>query len=361
MSFTIDFDSLSNIYQALMLQYNGVEVELRVPRGLPFLGGGVSVCSFFSNGVFSGRSDAAADYSSLENAFSVLSAISPNTIYLERAFAVQDRNLVRDVVNHFRGKAFRDIFDGDGSRAPYLMPGVSIADGKVLKRAPSYRFNCSRHLVSLMRTIVSLGGSLVYSDAPQPQKSSPCMLYRLVGVSAPMPRNSCFLPQGVWLFNRCSDAYVAVTGDAEPCACINSAFAGCHVEPGNLSLIADIGYDGFGNPLEALVSAMKASAPILESHGIVKPRDLMLLRLDGSDFEFSPSRPDVLGYSDYCFDMVKRMDIDVNLFRNAVYDYGTHIEDIINDTFDMYPDFHSGPKAFEAAISKWKNSELRLC
>ena len=80
--------------------------------------------------------------------------------------------------------------------------------------------------------------------------------------------------------------------------------------------------------------------------------------LDGGNFEFSPSMADVVGFADYYYDMVKRLDIRVGEFRDAVFDYGTHIEEIVNDTYDLFPEYHKGEKAFRAAVEKWRMGEV---
>ena len=69
--------------------------------------------------------------------------------------------------------------------------------------------------------------------------------------------------------------------------------------------------------------------------------------------------PDIIGYADAQFDLVKRDGININSFKNAVFDFGTGIEEIINTTYDLFPIFHSGAKAFEEAVNQYKKNELK--
>ncbi len=358
MSFTIDFDSLMDGYTALLLQRNGVDVELRVPDGCVWLDAGVIVCGFFDSGVFGG--DAGAEsYTSIESAYETLNAMSPNTIYMERAFAVQPRNAVRDFVNYFRGKAFRDVYSPDGGHGLSLSDGCSLAPGKVLKRAPAYRFNASRHVVSLLRTIAADGARIVRRSAGGSAGDGELAIYSIASGMAPAPRNTVFLPEGVWLFNRCSDSYMAVQGSLDALGAVGSAFPGCSLSADGVMEIARISCNKADcEPLSAWVRACRYVEAHRAEFGLGTLADISSLRLDGSDFQFQPSAPDVLGYADYWFDTVKRMDIDVNTFRNAVYDYGTHIEDIVNDTYDLYPKYHNGPAAFDEAVMAWRAREL---
>ena len=80
--------------------------------------------------------------------------------------------------------------------------------------------------------------------------------------------------------------------------------------------------------------------------------------LDGGNFEFSPSMADVVGFADYYYDMVKRLDWSAGTHQNYFSDYGTHIEEIVNDTYDLFPEYHKGEKAFRAAVEKWSRGEV---
>lgn len=360
MSFTIDFDSLMDGYAALLLQCGGVDVELRVPEECVWLSHELIVCGFFDSGVFTGADAGAESYRSIESAYETLNAMSPNTIYMERAFAVQPRNAVRDFVNYFRGKAFRDVYSPDDVNGLRLSSGCTLADGKVLKRAPAYRFNASRHVVSLLRTIAANGGHIVRRPAGgHVVGDSELAIYRIPNGMAPAPMNTVFLPEGVWLFNRCSDSYMAVLGGVDAAGAVTSAFTGCSVSADRVTELIRISCnkDDY-EPLSAWVRACRYVESRRAELGMGGVFDISSLRLDGSAFVFQPSAPDVLGYADYWFDTVKRMGIDVNAFRNAVYDYGTHIEDIVNDTYDLYPKYHNGPTAFDEAVMAWKAREL---
>ena len=359
MSFTIDFDSLMNGYIALMLQCNGVDVELRVPEHCGWMCGDVIFCGFFSSDVFTGRDSHMESYASIERAYETLNAMSPNTIYMERAFAVQDRNLMRDFVNHFRGKAFRDVYESQVSGNPCLSAGCQLTGRLVFKRAPAYRFNASRHVVSLLRTLKARGASVVMGGCAGADGGSFLSIYSIPNGITPVPQNTVMLPGGVWLFNRCSSSYVAVLDGGNPAGAIREAFDGCALADGDIAELARVSYDiNNDDPLNAWAKACRYLDEHGRGFGISCPVDMSSLRLDGSDFEFRPSAPDVLGYADCWFDTVKRMGINVNTFRNAVYDYGTHIEDIVNAAYDLYPVYHNGPTAFDEAVRDWKSREL---
>jgi len=358
MSFTIVFNTLADAYRALMLSCGGHQVLLRVPGSHPLLVRDVIVCGFVSESIFQGPSDSGISYDRLMNAYDSLNALSPNTIYAERAFAVQPRNIARDFANMFRSRQYRQIYE---SQTPPRFAGCALSDAKVLRRAPAYRLNLSRHLVAVLRTIHSLGGRVEIGDRGADGDHTCCLhtaacapadtlgMYTIPNGKAPAPANTLYLEGGVWLYNRCSTSYMAIRGDvADAMAIVRDALPGCALAQDDAEMVASIPWSAMHRPLDAW-------AAIQEESSLLSPE-----KMDGGDFEFAPSRPDVLGYSDYCFDLVKRMDIDVNLFRNAVYDYGTHIEDIINDTYDLYPQYHSGPKAFDAAVARWRENELRF-
>lgn len=366
MSFTIDFDSLRAGYLALLMVSSGADVTVRVPRRWPLMSGGMIMCSFFSNQVFAGG-QASVEYSRMESAYETLHSMSPNTIYVERAFAVQDRSVMRDFVNFFRGKAYRDIFTDDGA-APRYGDGCSLAGGKVLKRAPSFRINYSRHLVSLLRTCAQKGARVVWVDDDSllvdPQKdndggSPRLILYQVEGGNAPAPYNTMYLPGDVWLFNRCSVSYVLAPGGVDVCGVIGQCFDGCRMTPGCLREVVQVPGECLQMPLEAWAEAMDMLPGLCAEYGL-RPVDVGSMRLDGSEFQFQPSMADVVGYADYWFDTVKRMEIDVNVFRNAVFDYGTHIEQIVDDTYNLYPEYRKGPLAFDAAVARWRAGELDL-
>ncbi len=348
MSFTIVFNTLADAYRALMLSARGQKVLLRVPEGLPALHGNVIVCGFVSDTIFAGQGGSSVGYDRLLQSCELLCSMMPNTIYAERAFAVQDRNIVRDFSNFFRGRQYRHIYE---SSRPPQFAGCSLDGGKVLKRAPAYRLNYSRHLVSVLRTIHGLGGTveLTHQDPDAGSTAQRLAIYTMPNAKAPAPANTLYLQGGVWLYNRCGCSYMAVEPHVEnPLQIVGQCLDGCQLSDADLSMVATVPWGGPDSPLEAWDAVMQEYP------------DIRNIQMDGCGFEFSPSSPDVLGYADYCFDMVKRMGIDVNIFRNAVYDYGTHIEDIVNDTYDLYPQYHSGPMAFEAAVQRWSGSELRF-
>ncbi|MBQ2098472.1 MAG: hypothetical protein II480_09860, partial [Bacteroidales bacterium] len=116
MKVDINFTTLSDAFAALMLAARGEEVHLDVPQTPWQLRGGLIMCRFLEEGIFGGNDGAKGlfDYRQLSSAAELLHSISPNTVYSEVVYAIQDRNILRDFANHFRNKAYRDISKPDG-------------------------------------------------------------------------------------------------------------------------------------------------------------------------------------------------------------------------------------------------------
>ncbi|MBO4772123.1 MAG: hypothetical protein J5595_06260 [Bacteroidales bacterium] len=348
MKVDINFTTLSDAFAALMLAAGGAEVHLDVPQSLWQLRGGLIMCRFLEEGIFGGNDGAKGlfDYRQLTSAAEALHSISPNTVYPEVVYAVQDRNFLRDFANHFRNKAYRDISRPDGD-VQVLREGVSLKPGKVLRCAPAYRINYQRLVVAMLRTLRNLGGSYTLggSVAIDNKNTVDYQYYRLDASMSPTVWKSVYLPGGVWLYSRSNDFYILAKSGVDVVAALSEVFDGFQLPEGALQNPLEINLSDLDLPFEALLTASQKYDFDL----------LKLPTLDGGNFEFSPSMADVVCYADYYFDMVKRLDINVNEFRDAVFDYGTHIEEIVNDTYDLYPEYHNGVKSFRAAVQRWKD------
>lgn len=358
------------MYASVILAYNGVEVELQVPRSHFLLSGGIIMCRFVDEGVFGGMQYPDLSYSAVQKSAEILHAMSPNTVYPDRVSAVQDKSLMRDFANHFRGKAFRDVYEA--SDTDIFSDGYVLHSRKTLKRAPAYRINYSRLVVSLLRTLQDLGSHYVYVDGvgsmsnssvvdvPNPAFSTTYNIYKVSGTS-PLRTRPLYIPDGIWMFNRCGECYIATFGPKNLEVVLPQVFSSHSFSNSQLHSIGSFCMEREDLPLEALALAIGGMDGFLKKCGIApiaNPKDLAALRLNGSNFDFQPSMADVVGYADYYFDMVKRMDIQVDVFKNAVFDYGTNIDTIVNDTYDLYPQYRNGALAFQAAIDKWKMQEL---
>ena len=351
MKVDINFTTLSDAFAALMLAARGEEVHLEVPETLWHLRGGLIMCRFLEEGIFGGNDGAKGlfDYRQLSSSAELLHSISPNTVYPEVVYAVQDRNILRDFANHFRNKAYRDISRPDDD-VQVLRDGVSLKPGKVLRCAPAYRVNYQRLVVAILRTLRNLGGSYTVGSfgVDDAHNVANYQYYRLDTSMSPTVWKSVYLPGGVWLYSRSNDFYILAKSGVDVAAALNDAFDGFQLPEGALQNPLEIALSDLDLPFEALLSASQKNDFDLSKMPV----------LDGGNFEFKPSMADVVGYADYYFDMVKRLDINVHEFRDAVFDYGTHIEDIVNDTYDLYPKYHNGVKAFRAAVEKWRMGEV---
>jgi hypothetical protein len=347
----IKFTTLSDAFAALMLAARGEEVHLDVPETLWQLRGGLIMCRFLEEGIFGGNDGAKGlfDYRQLSSAAELLHAISPNTVYPEVVYAIQDRNILRDFANHFRNKAYRDISKPDGD-VQVLREGVSLKSGKVLRCAPAYRINYQRLVVAILRTLRNLGGSYTVggSIASDAQNVAHYQYYRLDASMSPTVWKSVYLPGGVWLYSRSNDFYILAKSGVDVAKALDEAFDGFQLPEDALQNPLEVALSDFDLPFEALLSASKKNNFDLSKMPV----------LDGGNFEFSPSMADVVGFADYYYDMIKRLDIKVGEFRDAVFDYGTHIEEIVNDTYDLFPEYHKGEKAFRAAVEKWRMGEV---
>nr|MCR5453902.1 hypothetical protein [Bacteroidales bacterium] len=172
--------------------------------------------------------------------------------------------------------------------------------------------------------------------------------YRLDASMSPTVWKSVYLPSGIWLYSRSSDFYILAKAGVDVAAALDEAFCGYKLPANALQNPLAIALSDLDLPFEALLSASKKYDFDLSKFP----------SLDGGNFQFSPSMADVVGYADYYYDMVKRLDIGVGEFRDAVFDYGTNIETIVNDTYDLFPTYHNGLKAFRAAVEKWKAGEV---
>ena len=347
----INFTTLSDAFAALMLAARGEKVILSMPEKLWHLRGGVIMCRFLEEGIFcNDGAKGLFDYRQLTSAAESLHTISPNTVYPEAVYAVQEKNFLRDFANHFRQKAYRDISKPDDN-VTLLRDGVAMRIGKVLRCAPAYRINYQRLVVAILRTLRNLGSDykIINEDsAPIDGNCTKYQYFRLDASMSPTVWKSVYLPSGVWLYSRSNDFYILVKSGVDVVSALSEVFDGFQLPKGALQNPLEIALSDLDLPFEALLSASQKNDFELSK----------MPALDGGNFEFSPSMADVVGYADYYFDMVKRLDINVHEFRDAVFDYGTHIEEIVNDTYDLYPEYHNGVKAFRAAVAKWREQEI---
>lgn len=269
----------------------------------------------------------------------LLSRIAPNIIYPEKAYIAAKGGLSSWF--SFGSNAKDDLSD-------VLRNDLRLANGLVLKSAPAYRVNYSRLWISLARTVKANGGNVVLD-----QKASPVIGSKPIAImESPIrfsPVNKTLLiplvESEIWLINRGDTFYIVAINNCDEAAiveAVNQTIPKASVYLKNFTKSMFLNISGVDCPFEAFVKT-----PL--------PPDT---KLDGCDFEFSPSAPDVVGFADVKFDEVKRMDINVNVFKNAVFDYGTHIDAIIERTYDLFPDYRNGAKAFDAAVKEFADNEL---
>lgn len=369
MKVTIRFSTLADAFAALMLANCGREVVLVVPNTLWHLHRGVIMCRFLEEGVFGGNSKTMSQYgyNELASAADILHTISPNTIYPEVVYAVQDKNILRDFANHFRQKAYREISRPDKDVA-ILRSNISIGIDKVLRTAPAYRINYFRLVVALLRTLKKLGaeykivGDAECDDVAPFVKNDNLSLeeynfYRLDVSASPTNWKSVYIPVGVWLYSRSNDFFIVAKASIDVAKVLSESFDGYILPDGALQQPLKIKVSSNDLPMEALIAA-RNTIEISEGINNAKIFDTDSFRLDGGKFEFSPSMADVVGYADYWYDIIKRLGINVAEFRDAVFDFGTNIETIVDDTYNLYPTYHNGTAAFRAAVNNWISTEL---
>ena len=271
-----------------------------------------------------------------------LNRIAPNFVYCENVFIAYK-------------KSWLNVFEygkNAGEESQKLFKdGISLQEGFALKTAPAIRVNYSRLLVSLVRTLKRIGCEVELPTNSVPEINSHPTIF-LEGTQKDSPiRHTLFIPlenSGIWLINRGESFYIIGENicDGQSAAdAINHTLLNSHIKPKNLKSHTLLNLSALNEPLKAMSK-------------IIKAINLENIMLDSTDFNFSPSAPDVIGYADMKFDEVKRMDINVNTFKNAVFDFGTHIDHIIERTYDLYPQYRKGQLAFDAAIKEWEENEL---
>lgn len=278
----------------------------------------------------------------MEAAAEALHSIAPNLVYPEKAYIATKGRL--SALFSFGNKAGDDI-------QTILREGITLADGYILKTAPAYRVNYSRLITATLRTLKQNGCKINLSKKSTPEVNSMSITI-LEGLLRNSPiKKTLMIPldsSEIWLVNRGNTFYIIginICDIDKIIATTNATLPKASIYKKNFinHTLLNI------NQQELLFEEwLKASATI-------KPENI---KLDGCNFEFSPSAPDVIGYADTKFDEVKRMDVNVNTFKNTVFDFGTHIDKIIERTYDLYSEYHNGQKAFDAAVKEFMDSEL---
>ncbi|MBQ3657952.1 MAG: hypothetical protein II956_14120 [Bacteroidales bacterium] len=359
------FKSLADGFSALLLTFNGEKVLLEIPENLTFIKENFILSRFIDENVFDKKNEKKFfAFSDSDRAFNILNTISPNTVYQEKVFCAEKKDKLRDFFNKFKSKGYRKI--SSTKENIFSDDKFSLSKTCVLKSAPSYRCNYSRLIISILKTIKKLGSDYVFapdfSDTKgfvKPLNDIPVFNYiqrKLSTENSPLKAGkTLYIPHGNYLFHRCGDFYVTSYGEKDledflPAIINNYSFSKDEIKE-----ISTAEFFAEDLPLDAYLIAEQS----VKKHFLNKDlKDISELRLCGGDFSFSPSMPDVIGYADAQFDLVKRDGINVNTFKNAVFDFGTEIEEIINITYDLLPKYHGGQQAFEEAIKQYKEKEL---
>lgn len=358
--FKFKFKTLSDLFSALILSFNGEKVELEIPENLIFIKENIILSRFISENVFQKNNKKLFfDFSSLEKTAKLIHKISPNTFYYEKICCAIRKNHLRDFFNHFKTKSYREI--SSFREEIFSSENFSLNPDFTLKTAPAYRCNYSRLIVSTIKTLKDLGAKCTFIKENDEENKETVLNYTLKkfdGKYSPLKNKTLYIPQGCYLFSRCNDFYIANYEDKTLETPLTEIIQGFRLEEISQTQTVKCSFVYEDFPLEAYLIAEQNVKKLLLNKNL---KDLSTLRLNGSDFEFSPSATDVMGYSDLQFDLIKRLGVNVNDFKNAVFDFGTHIEEIINTAYDLFPQFHNGQKAFEKAIEEFvKNEKIRL-
>ncbi len=360
------FKSLADGFSALLLAFNGEKVFLEIPENLIFIKQNFILSRFINENVFDKKNEKKFfAFSDSARAFKILNTISPNTIYPETVFCAEKKDRLRDFFNKFKSKGYRkiakskeNIFDDEK---------FSLTKDYVLKTAPSYRCNYSRLVISIIKTLRHLGSNYDFVPEFSPEKGFikplndiPVFNYfqrRLSAEKSPLKAGKpLYIPNGNYLFQRCNDFYITSYGEKDFENLLPSIINNYRFSKDDIQEISSAEFFEEDLPLDAYLIAEQN----VKKHFLNKDlKDILSLRLSGGDFTFSPSMPDVIGYADAQFDLVKRDGININSFKNAVFDFGTGIEEIINLTYDLFPTYHTGQKAFEEAVKQYKKNELK--
>lgn len=265
--------------------------------------------------------------------------LAPNLVYGEKAY-IAVKGGIRALFS------FGSLSSKESSEV--FRDGVTLSSGFTLKSAPAYRVNYSRLWVSALRTLKQNGCEISFAE-----KSTPGIGFKPIAIMEGLLRHSpvkktLLIPCDdfeILLLNRGDTFYIIgwnICDQEKIVALVNSVLTNASVYLKNFKSITTLNINESERLFESWLQGVDADKVIL----------------DGCNFDFSPSAPDVIGFADMKFDEVKRMDINVNSFKNAVFDFGTNIDTIIEQTYDLYSEYHKGQAAFDAAVDKWVGEEL---
>ena len=330
------FNSLADGFSALFAAFGGEKVILEIPENSAFMKENLIVPLFVENNFSLKKQSSVFSFSSLEKAAAELHEISPNTFYEEKVYAFTEKS---GALKNFSDKIFKKTVVLDEK-----------FNGLDVKTAPAYRCNYSRLVISVVKTLEDFGSEYVFVSGGENIKTTPYKycFYKTPKPLLPEKYKAAYFPCGIFLFSRCGEYFIVTENavDAESelkkyCPAVSLQAA---------EKIAETFFSEDDLPLQAFLAAKKQTKNL---------KNLKNLRLSGSKFDFSPSMPDVIGYADSQFDLIKRDGVNVDVFKNAVFDFGTHIEDIISAAYDLRSCFPDMKTAFEAAIGQYRKNELK--
>ncbi|MCQ2975937.1 MAG: hypothetical protein MJ211_14145 [Bacteroidales bacterium] len=342
--FNKDFSTLYSAFKAIL---NRETKDFSIP--LKFIKNDIRIVSFINNADFIKNKDKIElTNSELFESAQTLSKLSPNTIYPQKAFVATDSS----VFNIFKsGKSVNE------KTANVFNENFSLNKKKTIKTAEAYRINYSRLWISIIRTLNKNGCKINFTNSTSPQIGDyPLTIYKGEIQNTPI-KKSLLIPFencAIWIYNRCNNFYVCIENIIENQKIneiINNTIEGYNFNINTLTKCSEVNISDNEMPIitfAMLIKDLKLSTKQID------------IKLDGSDFEFIPSAADMIGYADMKFDEVKRMDINVDSFKNAVYDFGTYIDEIINETYDLFPVYHNGQKAFDNAVINRLKRELEI-
>ena len=358
----IKYNTLADLFASVILSFNNQKVLLEVTEDKIQSFNDIILVKFFEESVFDTIKSQKNifSFSALETSFKTLNSLCPNLVYNENIYYIEEKKYLKDLANNFKSKGFRQIHEVDTNI--FSDKEYALNKGHVLKTAPAYRCNLSRLKIALLKTLKNLGSDFIITSKPQSKKFVSTQstkanynysIRKLNKKYSPLDSKTLYTGNGNYLFHRCNDFYISSFSEV-----LTEYKKTYNFEFPEDEILETIKKELFLEdlPLESYIIAEQKVKQELKKENL---KDISSLKLYGSDFEFSPSAPDVMGYSDLQFDLVKRMDINVNDFKNAVFDFGTQIQEIINLTYDLFPEYHNGQKSFLAAIKIYKENELK--
>ena len=336
----------------------------------------------------------------LDYGATILNKISPNTFYFNKCYAISwQRNILKVIKDALTLKEIPP--KANWQKSGVFADGCGPSENHIVRVAKAYRMNETRFYVSVFKTLENLGSIVIrYSQFTGMSPNGKSMYFRCnklkrnfevnnapnmdfdpiglklkkrIFLKTPINRSPIKQPVyinndkiDIYLFNRydyfCisqqayeySDKIAAISGEISAIAdIINESIDGAAFRPTDFTVQSVNTVPAGENPCVSLLKASDNVAKLLNTNK--NPLSYFdKFKLVGSNFDFDPTPFNIIEYADRKYDEVKLMNVDINRFKTTVFDFGTEIDEIINNFYDIYRDFNDGTKAFLEAVKKYR-------